>query len=180
MQYKFLLNNLSESDQLQEELGTVGISDADVHFISERSEDFAGHSVHEASILEERDIIHSTVRGGFAGIIAGACISFLVHSFQPYGWDVQPINMFLIILLTTGFGGWMGGLYGISHRNYRLSNYEEELQNGKAIMLVYTDEEHASMAKKLIEEQHPETKYLGKDSNYDNPLKSAKTAELED
>ncbi len=178
MQYKFLLNNLSESDQLQEELGTVGIREDDVHFVSERSADFAGHTVNEASILEERDLIHSTVRGGFVGLVAGAGISFLVHSIQPYGWDVQPINMFLILLLTSGFGGWMGGLYGISHRNYRLGQYEDDLRQGKAIMLVYADEEHALKAKEIIAEQHPDAKFLGEDSNFDNPLKASKLAEI--
>lgn len=180
MQYKFLLQNMSESDQLQAELATVGIHDDDIHFVTERADDFAGHNVHAASIFEERDLIHSSIRGAIVGVFLGSIVSLFTYAFQPYGWDVQPINIALLILLFTGFGGWIGGLFGISHRNYRISQYEDELQEGKAIMLVYTDNEHAREARRIVEFYHPEAQYLGQDSSFDNPFKSQKMAELED
>lgn len=179
MQHKFLLNNLDHSDELQSELGGLGIHENDIHFVSEVSQDFAGHHIHEASIIEERDLVHSSIRGAMVGSVIGVVANISLFIIQPYGWQIEMLNMVLILLLTTGFGGWMGGLIGISHRNYRLSKYEDELKHGKAIMLVYTDDEHAEEAQRVIQRNHPDTKYLGKDTTFDNPLRNDKIEELE-
>ena len=178
MQHQFLLNNLDESDQLQDELGEIGIHENDIHFVSENSSDYAGHHVHEASIAEETDLIHSSIRGAVFGFIVGIVTNVLLYFTQPFGWQIEPINIVFIVLLTIGFGGWMGGLIGIMHRNYRLSKYESELQKGKALMLVYTDDQHAKEAQSIVQKNHPNAVYLGQDSTYDNPLRNEKLAEM--
>lgn len=180
MQHKFLLNNLTNSDILQSQLVATGINENDIHFVTEHTEDFAGHNIHEASPFEERDIIHSSVRTAVMGAMLGCVVTAFVYFGQPYGWEIETINAVLLVLLFTGFGGWMGGLVGISHRNYRLSEYEVDLKHGKAIMLVYTDDEHANKAKTIVSETENGSRYLGKDSTYDNPLKNDKIEELED
>lgn len=180
MQHQFLLNNLMHSDQLQAGLMASGIKENDIHFVTETNQDYAGHKIHEASIFEERDIIHSAVRFGFLGLGAGIVISVMLFVFQPWGWQFNAVNAFFMLALCTGFGTWIGGLSGISHRNYRLSKYENELKNGKAIMLVYTDDEHAEKARKIVQQTDAYSRYLGKDTTFDNPLKNQKLEELED
>ena len=180
MQLKFLLNNLGESDELQRELMGLGIPDRDIHFLSERHGDFAGHKINEASILEERDVVHSIAQGGFLGVLAGVAVTLGIHVFQFWEWQLQAINVVFLMALFIGFGAWLGGLFGISHRNYRLSQYESELQQGKAIMLLYTKGEQAQRARTLVERRHPKAVFLGEDSNYDNPFKHTRLAELED
>jgi hypothetical protein len=178
MQHQFLLNNMDECDQLQDELGEIGINEHDIHFVTEVSSDYAGHHVHEASILEETDMLHSSLRGAFWGLGVGVIVNAFVLFTQPFGWQMDMVNIVFMLLLCVGFGGWMGGLVGIMHRNYRLSKYESDLRNGKAIMLVYTDDEHAKQAQTTIQKAHPKTKYLGKDSTFDNPLRNEKLAEM--
>ena len=178
MEHQFLLKNLDECDQLQNELGDIGISANDIHFVTETSSDYAGHQVHEASIIEETDMLHSSIRGAVYGLITGVLVNIAVYYSQPFGWQMGLINMIFMLLLCVGFGGWMGGLIGIMHRNYRLSKYEPELQNGKAIMLVYTDDEHAKRAQTTIQKSHPDARYLGKCSTIDNPLENPKNLDL--
>lgn len=180
MQLKFLLNNLGESDQLQRELVALGIADNDIHFLSERHTDFAGHNIHEASIFEERDLIHSSIQGGFLGVLVGMVVVMGIHIFEFWGWQLEAINVIFLLALFTGFGGWLGGLFGISHRNYRLSEFESELQQGKALMLVYTEGQKGQQARSLMQRRHPKATFLGEDSNYDNPFKHSRLAELED
>ena len=179
MQLKFLLKSLRESDVIQSELVATGIPANDIHFVSERAEQFAGHNIQEASLLEERDLLHSIVRGVVAGGIIAVMACLFIYAVQPYNWQLQPVNVLFIMLLCGGFGGWTGGLFGISHRNYRLSEYEDELKKGKAILLVYTDPAHSNQTEKMVLNRHPDVVFLGRDSDYDNPLKSAKPAELE-
>ncbi|MDN4503369.1 hypothetical protein QX776_13235 [Alteromonadaceae bacterium BrNp21-10] len=178
MQYQFLLDNLNHSDQIQDELVEQGISVDNIHFVSERSQDFAGHHVHEASIIEERDVVHSGVRGAIVGAVLGMAVSVGVYYLQPYGWQIEMLNVILIELLMIGFGGWIGGLFGISHRNYRISAFEPELQKGKAIMLVYAAKDVGERLQQMIESTHKDAKYLGVNAEFDNPLRSGKTAEL--
>lgn len=180
MQYQFILDDLKESDQIQSELEQVGIDENDIHFVSENSKDFAGHQVHEASIIEERDVLHSGMRWAVVGFLSGLLLALVIGLIQPYGWQPQLINTLLFCLLGMGFGGWMGGLVGMSHRNYRISQYEEQLQQGKALMLVYTDEAHAKPMREIMSNQHPTSEYLGAEAHYDNPLTTKKLAELED
>lgn len=179
MQYQFLLNNLKNSDQIQSEIVELGVAVDNIHFVSERSDDYAGHQVKAASIIEERDVVHKIVRGAIVGMIAGAVLSTVLFYSKPYGWQVEMINSVFILFLTTGFGGWIGGLVGISHRNYRITNLEKELQQGKAIMLVYTDEAHAGQIKQIITAQHPDAAFVGQDDAFDNPLRNVKTAHVE-
>lgn len=180
MQYQFLLNNLNHSDHIQANLVATGINESDIHFVTENNTDYAGHHVHEASIFEERDLVHSSVRFASVGAAIGILLSIIFYYTQPYGWQFGMINFVFMMALTMGFSGWLGGLFGIAHRNYRISNYENELKNGKAIMLVYTDEEHADKAKQIVCDSDSGSRYLGKDSAFDNPMKSQKLEELED
>lgn len=179
MLHKFLLNNLSNSDVLQSQLVETGIDENDIHFVSENSADFAGHQIHEASIFEERDLIHSSIRTATLGAVVGAVVNIGIYFVQPYGWQIELINVVLLMLLFIGFGGWIGGMIGISSRNYRLSKHEVDLKRGKAIMLVYTDDEHADKAKQIVTKTESGSRYLGKDSAIDNPLKNEKIEELE-
>jgi hypothetical protein len=178
MQYQFLLDNLSHSDQIQDNLAGLGIPDSRVHFVTERSEDFAGHHIHEASIMEERDLLHSSVQGAILGLLMGALVNVGVNVSAPFGWQPDVINIVFIFMLFIAFGGWIGGLYGISHRNYRISKFEGELQKGKAIMLIYSDDDHFEQMKTLIESQYPEAKFVGTESNFDNPLRTERVAAL--
>lgn len=107
-------------------------------------------------------------------------LSVFCYYVQPYGWQFGLSNFAFMMALTIGFGGWIGGLFGIAHRNYRISDYENDLKNGKAIMLVYTDEEHADKAKQIVQHTESGSRYLGKDTAFDNPMKSHKLEELED
>lgn len=178
MQYQFLLDNLHHSDQIQNNLTGLGIPESHVHFVTERSEDYAGHQVHEASIIEERDIIHSSIQGAMMGLVVGMITSAGMTFFAPLAWQPGLVNIVFTLLLCIGFGGWIGGLYGISHRNYRINKFEGELQKGKAVMLVYSDKSHLAEMKKLIETQYPDAKYMGQESAFDNPFRAVKTAEL--
>lgn len=180
MQYQFILDNLKESDQIQSELTSAGIKSSDIHFVTENSGDFAGHHVNAASILEERDVIHSGIRWGMVGCLAGLLVALIVDMIQPYGWKPELINTLLFVLLGSGFGAWIGGLIGISHRNYRISQFEEQLQCGKAIMLVYSDEKEEEHIKSMVLSNHPHARYGGHSASYDNPLDNSKTVELED
>lgn len=179
MLHKFLLNNLNNSDVLQSRLVATGIDEHDIHFVSENSADFAGHQIHEASIFEERDLIHSSVRAAILGALIGIVVNLGIYFTEPYGWQMETINAVLMMFLFIGFGGWIGGMIGISSRNYRLSRHELDLKHGKAIMLVYTDDEHATQAKTIVNDTESGARYLGKDSAIDNPLKNEKIEELE-
>src|SRR5690606_31906409 len=102
----------------QTEIVNLGVAADNIHFVSERSEDFAGHQVKEASIIEERDVVHKIVRGAIVGMLLGVVLSTAIYYFQPYGWEIKMMNSVFILFLMTGFGGWIGGLVGLSHRNY--------------------------------------------------------------
>lgn len=179
MQHKFLLNNLRLSDQLTTNLVSAGVKEQDIHFVTETFSDYSGHNIHEASIFEERDIIHSAVRLATVGALLGVMVVLAVYWLKPMGWEIQPLNIVFLMLLFVGFGGWLGGLFGINHRNYRISEHEDALRHGKAIMLVYADDEQAQRARKVVELTDAESEYLGEEMAFDNPLVSTKLAELD-
>jgi hypothetical protein len=146
--------------------------------VSEKKSDFSGHCVREASIFEERDVFHSGIRMAFLGIGVALAVSAVVSLVQPYGWQPTGINYFFFCLLFGGFGAWMGGLSGISHRNYRLNAYQDELEQGHALMLVYTDEAHEEPMRDVLAHDFPDVRFLRKMSHFDNPLIKARTEEL--
>lgn len=177
-QIQFLLDNLDESDDLQDDLARLGVAHNDVHFLTKHAEEFQHHHVHSASLFEERDIIHSGLRGAILGLFVSIFIIVLSAITEPWGWDIQLEHMILMGFFLTAFGGWLGGLYGIGHQNYRVAPYYQHLEDGKALMLVYSSSEKENSIRRTIESKHPLVRFLGSRETYDNPLVSGFSPEI--
>jgi hypothetical protein len=81
------------------------------------SKDEAGlkrEQIHSSNYLETLDLLRAGFIGANIGLMFGVIAAGLVMYFEPFGPDVPGFIYFIIIAITTLFGSWEGGLYGVA------------------------------------------------------------------
>lgn len=179
IQVQFLLESMAECEDIDHDLEFVGINSDDIHYLSKNSQEFAGHNVHQASLFEERDILHSGLQGAIIGLIVGILLSILIKILQPLGWQAQWYNFVFITVLSTGFSTWLGGLIGIGYENYKITDFHQYLIKGKTLLMVYLRPTDEQKVLKMMSAKHPDVRYLATKEALDNPFNSAKLVEYD-
>jgi len=159
-QAKTMLNNLHYS----------GLQDWRVSLIARDTEELSKNSIRAANILQERDIIHSGEQGGIIGSIAGLVVGFITSlpGVLPFPFDLSQI--FLTSILFCLFGAWLGGITGMTRRNYRVNQFEAALNKGACLIMVDIDRFQKKRLNYLLNNQLPDIKLMGTGSSVTNPF----------
>ena len=99
-------------------------------------------------------------------IIIIAYISFNQY-FPP---EVPSITYVFIVILLTLFCSWEGGLAGIANENKKLSEFHDDIEAGKYLILVYARACQEDAITTMMTEKHPDIRLEGSDSSFFNPL----------
>jgi Na+/proline symporter len=113
-----------------------------------------------------RDGIIGAVIGFIVGLIVIAVISYNDY-FPP---EVPDISYFFIVVLLTMFCSWEGGLAGSANENKKLSEFHDDLEAGKYLILVYVRANQEEAIIRMMETKHPDIHLEGSDSSFFNPL----------
>ena len=131
----FLCNDLNELEHAQQELFDAGLTDHQVHVLSDDDAGVSQHHMHGMNAFSKTDIIRSTVRGALIGVIFSGMallVPFLFGLIGDIGWT--PFIFLAIIAL--GFSTWEGSLWGIQEFNTRFLRFENQIHDGKHLMVI--------------------------------------------
>ena len=169
----YLTDRLETAEAMVGSLQELNIGHDAYRIISKDSDGIRRHHLHDASPLEQTDIVHSGERGALIGGGVGLAFAVGMTFVQPFG---VPLG-FGAFLATTAlfgfFGAWTGGMIGVGHDNYKLAPFHRAIEEGKYLMTIgVRDAEKASAVKKHMHRQHPGALFVADDDNFTDPFVS--------
>ena len=168
----YLTPTLVSTHQISDDLHDAGVKDWFIHVISKDESGLSKEHIHSSNYLETLDLVRDGIIGAMIGFFIGVIAAGLLMFIKPFGPNVPEIIYLFVILLLTLFGSWEGGLMGIASKNKKLSKFDEELEAGKYLILIYAKKGQGRVVKATMTEKHPEADLVATDSHFLNPFSS--------
>lgn len=170
----YLTATLNSTRHITDDLHKSGIDDWFIHVLSKDETGLNREKIHSSNYLEQLDILRFGIIGAIAGFIAGLMLAGLVDSVKPYGPDAPAIVYYAILLVSTLFGAWEGGLTGIASENKKIALFHDDIEAGNYLILIYARKGMEDIIKSSMNILHPEAKLAAVDASFYNPLTGLK------
>ncbi|QSX38900.1 NAD/FAD-utilizing enzyme [Shewanella sedimentimangrovi] len=152
--------DLDDLEQVEHELEANGITEPQIHVLSEQDGAVESHHLHEVEPVLKQDVVHSTEIGAFVGILVACAvlvIGYLMGLTEgPGGW--VPLVFLAIVLL--GFCTWEGGFIGIQVPNVNFKRFQGLLHRGRHVFFVDIEQEQEGLLSRVIM-SHPRLHAVG-------------------
>ncbi|MFE8072406.1 hypothetical protein QQM79_15215 [Marinobacteraceae bacterium S3BR75-40.1] len=164
----YLAPSIDSVEAISNDLHEHGVKDWRIHIVSKDEAGLYTHRLHGAGMTDKTDFVRYAERGAMAGGIFGIC--FLIPLAMS-GVVALPgpawVALFLFLML---IGGWIGGIGGISSRNYKVRRYDAAIDRGEHLVMVDASRKDIETTKQLMEKNHPEARLQSVDSRFNNPF----------
>lgn len=172
----YLTSTLDSTHQISDDLHEAGINDWFLHVTSKDESGLKREHVHSGNYLEQLDILRDGGIGGLIGLAVGLLVAGLFMAMKPFGPDVDvPLYVYaVIVVVLTMFGMWEGGLTGVASKNRKIAKFQEDIDAGKYLILIYAKKEQEDVVKNMMNQKHPEARLEAVDANFYNPFTSLK------
>jgi uncharacterized membrane protein len=105
------------------------------------------------------------MRGAEVGLVSGSLLGLVIGTIlyvtQPVGITLQPVVILAMGVLFGLFGAWSSSMVGIALPNSQLSQFEEEIEQGKVLLIVDIPRNRVDEVRLLIGRTHPEANARG-------------------
>jgi hypothetical protein len=159
----YLLPDLPSARKTMDDLLLARIEERHIHFLARPGTPMDG--LHEANILQKTDIVHGAQRGVLIGAALGCALGVLLTYVLVTDPKWQVGTILLASAFGAGFGGWTSSLVGCAIPNSRLSQFTEEIEQGKILLIVDVPEHKVQEVKALVGRIHPEAVDRGVEVN---------------
>lgn len=172
----YLTATLDSTHKISDDLHEAGINDWFLHVISKDESGLKREHIHSGNYIENLDLIRDGGIGALLGLVAGLIVAILMANFKPFGPDVDVpvIVYFVIVFVLTCFGAWEGGLTGVASKNKKIAGFQDDIDAGKYLILIYARKEQEEIIKSMMNEKHTEARLEAIDSNFYNPFSTLK------
>jgi hypothetical protein len=140
--------------QLANDLLLARIEDRHMHFLARRGTPLG--ELHEASYLQKSDAVHGAFTGLVVGGIVGVVVGLLLVYFPPGGVSVQLVAVLIAALVGAGLGLWIAGMMGLQVPNTQLKGFEQDLEEGKILLMLDVPASRYDEIRQVIARSHPE------------------------
>lgn len=161
----FLIEELDTAEAMAQTLKSLNI-DADGYYIVSRDRDgLRRHHLHDVSVINETDLIHTGERGVLMGGICGLLFALWIAVMKPLGLFMTLWSFLFVSVLIGCFGAWVGGMVGISHENYKLMPFHDAIAQGKYLMVISVREvAKAREVRQVMHRRHPDALFEAEDA----------------
>lgn len=157
--YYFIDENLDDLEQVSAELEGAGIAKEQLYVLTQSDGEVDRRDFNYVWSILKKDTVRSAIIGSLIGIgLAWVVLVAAWASGLPETYTWVPFIFLAIVIL--GFCTWEGGLWGIQQPHHEFKRFEQELESGRHVLLVETDQEHAA-ALSAVAEQHPMLRQVG-------------------
>ena len=146
--------DLASAKQLANDLLLARIEDRHMHFLARRGTDLG--ELHEASYLQKTDAIHGAFTGLVIGGVVGVLVGLLLVYFPPGGASIQLVAVLIAALIGAALGVWIASMMGLQVPNTQLKGFEQELQDGKILLMLDVPSGRYEEIRDIIARTHPE------------------------
>lgn len=166
----YLTRSLDSVTRISEDLHQKGITDWHLHVLSRNEAGLYHRQVHSTNLFQQNDIIHSGEQGALIGGVLGILVVLLIEWWMPFGTPLPLAVLILISGVFTLFGAWSGGLAGITRENYKTERFNNELEQGKHLIMVDVSKQQEKEVRYQLSRYHPEACLAGEDSTLIQPF----------
>lgn len=147
----FISDDLTKLSDIESQLEDRGISTPQIHVLSN---DDAGAELANLNTVEavlKKDVVHGTERGALVGMACAAAVLLLFwFSGIPDTYTWIPAIFLAVVVL--GFCTWEGGLIGIQEPHMDFRRFQEQLQQGRHILMVDVTPEQESVLQDVVQQ----------------------------
>lgn len=148
------LPDLQSAKRLADDLLLARVDDRHMHFLARRGTDLG--ELHQASYLQKTDTVHGAFTGLVIGGLLGALVGLGVVYFPP-GVEPVPLGAVLVgALAGAGLGAWISSMVGLQVPNSRLKAFEQELAQGRILLMLDVPAARYEELRGVIARTHPE------------------------
>jgi len=159
----YLLPDLPHARTIMDDLLLARIEERHIHFLAKRGTPMDG--LHEANILQKSDIVHGAQLGMLIGAALGCALGVFLAFYLVTDPKWQVGTIFLASAFGAGFGGWTSSLVGAAVPNSRLKRFNDEIEQGKILLIIDVPEHKVQDVKTLVGRIHPEAVDRGVEVN---------------
>jgi hypothetical protein len=160
LRHYYISDDLDDLEAVGQELEEKGVSNPQIHVLSENDAEVEKHHLHAIEAVLKQDVVHSTQLGAVVGIIVAGLVLAVAYVMQWHtsaaGW--LPFGFLAVVVL--GFCTWEGGLVGIQIPNHQFKRFQALLKQGKHIFFVDLDPEQEAILSEVVD-RHPRLKLAG-------------------
>lgn len=164
----YVSDDLATTRAISETLHQEGVTDWHFHVVARDEGGLYRHHVHSATPIQQLDVVHTGERyaivGALIGLVAGV-VAYLSSELPAYA-------VIMFAGLAGMFGGWLGGMVGLSRENYKLEPFHKEIEAGRYLIMVDVRPDSRARVREIMNMGFPRVRYCGKDTTFINPFKS--------
>ncbi len=169
----YLMRKLDTVEAMVASLQEMNIGHDAYRVISKDEDGIRRHHLHDGTLVDRTDVVHSGERGALMGGLVGLAFALLLALTDPLGVPLGWTGFLVVIALIGFFGAWVGGMVGLSHENYKLAPFHKALQQGQYLMTIgVRDIIKAESVRQTMMLRHPEAIFMADDETMTNPLAS--------
>lgn len=155
----FMLPSVASAEKTANDLLLARIEDRHMHFVA-RPDIHLGQ-LHEAGYSIRKDLLRGAEVGLVSGGLFGLVIGIVLYAIQPVGMILQPGIVLAMAVLFAVLGAWSSSMIGVALPNSQLSQFEEEIEEGKVLLIVDAPRGRVEEIRSLIDRTHPEANARG-------------------
>lgn len=168
----FLTKSLDSVENVSHTMEKNGVDYWHFHVLSKDEDGVIRRRLHTANIFQRLDIIHSMQRGMIWGLSAGLIVVLVVTLiFSDLRQEVHPLFWMAMTAFFAMFGTWVGGLSGVHFENYKIRRFHDHIEKGMHLIMIDVPRDQEPEVRSLMAQYHPEAKWQGAESTWDNPFK---------
>ena len=166
----YLAPSLVSTHQISDDLHDVGIEDWLLHVISKDEEGLKKEKIHSSNWLETTDLLRDGFIGANIGFIIGVLAAGSMMLLEPFGPGIPGIVFFFMVVVSTLFGAWVGGLTGMDSENRKLRRFHDDIEAGNYLVLIYAPKGMGVKIEEMMSARHSEARHVATDKHFINPF----------
>ncbi len=167
----YLAPTLDSAHTISDDLHTVGVKNWYIHVISKDEAGLKKERIHSSNYIETLDFMRFGLIGAFSGFIIGVIGTVILEFLQPFGPNLPDFAYVAVVVFTTLFGAWEGGLIGVATENKKLTTFHDDIEAGKYLFLIYARKGKGKVINAMMREKHPESEHVATDKHFINPFR---------
>lgn len=156
----YLTDSLDDLSLVQQELLHSGVSEPQIHVLSDDDAEVARHNLNEVEAVLRKDVVHSMNLGALIGVSAALAVLLLGYigglTGTAFGWT--PVIFLAIVVL--GFSTWLGGFLGIQEPHHQFKRFQQELVRGRHVFFVDLHPNQEALMQRVVK-SHPALSHAG-------------------
>ena len=157
----WLAPDVQSARRISDDLLLAKVDDRHMHFLARRGTDLS--NLHEASVFQTSDLRHAAIVGVLLGGLLGAVSGWLLAQYGYEGRFIGVGGVLIMTALGAGFGFFASTLVGASVPNSALKQFNDDIANGKILVMVDVPLHRVDEVQQHMSERHPEAAWRGVD-----------------